>query len=185
MVYIPSTSRREASVCLEQRLAAKLKREILRGSLAPGQRILVWHWAHEYKIAETSVREAINCLVHEGFAIKASGQSARVTSYSEADIHQIYELRGVLEGLAARLIVQNQADLRPLDAALEHMNRVAKREAIGKIIEADLQFHLKLCEICDNPFLSSQIRILLVPFFAFIKILAAQDHQSVYVGGLS
>jgi DNA-binding GntR family transcriptional regulator len=67
------------------------------------------------------VREAINLLIGEGFATKASGRSARVTCYSEDDLAQLYELRGALEGLAARLVVLRQPNLTPLETALQEM----------------------------------------------------------------
>ena len=98
----------------------------MRGHLAPGQRIIEGHWARKFGVAQTSVREAINLLISEGFATKASGRSARVTSYSEADIAQIYELRGALEGLAANLTTQRQPDLEPLETALKEMRKATK-----------------------------------------------------------
>src|SRR5580698_2270395 len=104
----------DTSLLIKQSLAAKLREEIIEGHLSPGQRIIEGYWARKFGVAQTSVREAINLLISEGFATKASGRSARVTSYSEADIAQIYELRGALEGLAARLATERQVDLTPL-----------------------------------------------------------------------
>ena len=101
-----ATAQSDASLLIKQSLAAKLREEIIAGHLAPGQRIIEGHWARKFGVAQTSVREAINLLISEGFATKASGRSARVTFYTEADIAQIYELRGALEGLAARLTTQ-------------------------------------------------------------------------------
>jgi DNA-binding GntR family transcriptional regulator len=176
-MYIPSEKQGETALLLKQSLAAKLKEEILQNKLAPGQRIVEGYWAKHFGSAQTSVREAINLLIAEGFATKASGRSARVTSYSEADITQIYELRTALEGFAARLAAERQPDLKPLEMALREMFDAASRGETRKVIEADLHFHLTLCELCGNHLLYTQIRTLLVPLFAFVSMRASQNHQ--------
>lgn len=163
---------------IKQSLAAKLRDQIIAGHLTPGQRIIEGYWARKFGVAQTSVREAINLLINEGFATKASGRSARVTSYSEDDIAQIYELRAALEGLAARLTTQRQPDLRLLDAALKELRKATKNGNVRKLIEADLEFHLRLCELSGNRFLYAQIRTLLVPLFAFVAMRVVQSHQT-------
>jgi DNA-binding GntR family transcriptional regulator len=171
-------SQSEPSPLVQHDLAAKLREEIVQGNLAPGQRIVEGYWAQVFGAAQTSVREAINILIREGFVTKASGRSARVTSYSESDIAQIYELRGALEGLAARLAVQQRSNLQPLEMALKEMRATARQDDVRRLIEADLQFHLALCELCGNRFLRAQIRTLLVPLFAFVSMRVIQSHQT-------
>lgn len=173
-----ATAQSDASLLVKQSLAAKLREEIIEGHLAPGQRIIEGHWARKFGVAQTSVREAINLLISEGFATKASGRSARVTSYTEGDIAQIYELRGALEGLAARLTTQRQPDLGPLEATLKELRQAMKGGDVRRLIEADLQFHLRLCELSGNRFLYAQIRTVLVPLFAFVAMRVVQSHQT-------
>jgi DNA-binding GntR family transcriptional regulator len=173
-----ATVQNDASLLIKQSLAAKLREEIIAGHLAPGQRIIEGHWARKFGVAQTSVREAINLLISEGFATKASGRSARVTSYTGADIAQIYELRGALEGLAARLTTQLQPDLEPLETTLKELRKATKGGDIRRLIEADLHFHLCLCELSGNRFLYAQIRTLLIPLFAFVAMRVVQSHQT-------
>ena len=158
------------SQLIKQSLAAKLKEEIIQGRLAPGQRIVEGLWAKKFGAAQTSVREAINLLIGEGFATKASGRSARVTRYSEEDIAQIFELRGALEGLAARLVAQRKPDLTSLETALKEMRKATKGESTANLIEADLRFHLSLAELSGNRFLLAEMVTMLVPLFAFVSI---------------
>src|ERR1035438_9832846 len=124
MVLVQKPNRKESSLLIKQTLAERLREEIIHGRLAPGQRIIEGGWARRFGVAQTSVREAINLLIAEGFVTKASGRSARVTCYSEGDIAQIYELRGALEGLAARLAAQSKVDLTPLDRSEEHTSEL-------------------------------------------------------------
>jgi DNA-binding GntR family transcriptional regulator len=176
-MYLPNGKQGDSSLLVKQNLAARLKEEILHGNLAPGQRIVEGYWAKHLGAAQASVREAINLLIGEGFAAKASGHSARVTSYSEADITQIYELRAVLEGYAASLVATRQPDLEPLEAAIQEMCKCAHGGDVRGVIEADLNFHLKLCELSGNRILHAQVRTLLVPLFAFVSMRAFQSHQ--------
>ena len=168
------------SQLIKQSLAAKLKEEIIQGRLAPGQRIVEGLWAKKFGAAQTSVREAINLLIGEGFATKASGRSARVTRYSEEDIAQIFELRGALEGLAARLVAQRKPDLTSLETALKEMRKATKGESTANLIEADLRFHLSLAELSGNRFLLAEMVTMLVPLFAFVSIRVVQFHQTVH-----
>ena len=87
-------------------VAVVLRDEIIRGNLAPGDRIVEGKWAARLGVAQTSIREAINSLMAEGFVQKGSGKTATVTSLSAEDVVQIYQLRAALEGLAARLVVE-------------------------------------------------------------------------------
>jgi DNA-binding GntR family transcriptional regulator len=155
---------------VKESLAAKLKEAIVSGTLKQGERIVERYWAHEFGVAQTSVREAINLLINEGFATKHSGRSARVTSYSTRDIANMYEVRASLEGLAARLLSQAKADLGPLRNALERMAAAIEGKNIRAVLESDLIFHVRLCELPGNEFLAQQARTLLLPLFAFVSI---------------
>src|SRR5882757_1034859 len=99
---------------VKQELAKLLRLEIVNGALRPGVRIVEGTWARKFGVAQGSIREAINILAQEGFVTKASGRSARVVSLKEEDVLQLYELRGALEGLAARLAAERQPDTTDL-----------------------------------------------------------------------
>lgn len=168
----------QSSQLIKLSLAAKLKEEILQGRLAPGQRVIEGFWARKFGAAQTSVREAINLLIAEGFATKASGRSARVTCYSEEDIAQIYQLRAAVEGLAARLVAQRQPDLTPLETALKEMRKATRSGDTQNLVEADLHFHLTLGQLCGNRFLYADMVTMLVPLFAFVSMRVVQHHQT-------
>jgi len=162
---------------LKQTLAEKLREQIIQGHLAPGQRIVEAFWAQRFGVAQTSVREAINLLIADGFVTKASGRSARVTNYSAEDVAQVYELRGALEGLAARLATERRADLTRLRESVDAMEKAIRHGQIRRLLEADLDFHLRLCELSGNRTLFTQARGLLVPLFAFVAMRAARARQ--------
>jgi DNA-binding GntR family transcriptional regulator len=159
-------------------LADRLRAEIMNGSLPRGVRIIEGKWAERFGVAQGSIREAINILALEGFVTKESGRSARVIHLTETDVAQLYELRGALEGLAARLAVAARPDLSKLQSAVDGMRRAANEGNCEVLLQFDLGFHLELCELSGNPYIVEQSRRLLVPFFAFVRMRVAASGQT-------
>src|ERR1700733_7868164 len=108
-------------------LANRLRDEISSGALPPGVRIIEGTWGRKLGVAQGSIREAINLLAQEGFVTKISGRSARVVSLNEQDVLHLYELRGAIEGLAARLAAARHADIAKLQEIVEAMRRASKK----------------------------------------------------------
>lgn len=157
---------------IKTQIAAELREEILRGALQPGEIISETQWGQRLGAAQASVREAINLLVAEGLVRKEPGRSARVTSLTGEDVAQAYQVREVLEGLAASLLARRKADVSSLQEAIEAMQQAALQGDLRGALEADLTFHLRLCELPQNSFLAQQARQLLIPVFAFTMIRA-------------
>lgn len=168
----------ETGPLIKQQLAGRLKGAIMVGRLRPGERVIEATWAREFEVAQSSVREAINLLIAEGFLVKDAGRSARVTRYTEQDIVHIYALRGAMEGLAAQLASAGKVDLAALEAALDHMEAAAAKEDVRALVEADLAFHLALAEASGNPFLFDVLSRLLRPLFAFVLLRVLEIHPS-------
>lgn len=162
---------------VKTQIADELRDRILRGKLQPGEIISETHWGQQLGAAQASVREAINLLVTEGLVRKEPGRSARVTNLTREDVAQAYQVREVLEGLAARLLAQQNAELSSLEEAIEAMKSAALDGDLRRAIEADLIFHLRLCELSSNAFLSQQARQLLIPVFAFTMIRALAENS--------
>jgi DNA-binding GntR family transcriptional regulator len=175
---MPAHSALTGSGFVKHDLADRLRTEIINGSLPRGVRIVEGKWAQKFGVAQGSIREAINILALEGFVSKESGRSARVVHLTEKDVAQLYELRGALEGLAARLAVQMRPDLSKIQAAVDSMRRAANEGNCETLLQHDLQFHLELCELSCNPFIVEQSRRLLVPFFAFVRMRVAASGQT-------
>jgi len=162
---------------VKTQIADALRDRILQGDLQPGEIISEVHWGQRMGAAQASVREAINLLVTEGLVRKEPGRSARVTSLTREDVVQAYQVREVLEGLAARLLARQNSDLSSLEEAIEAMRGAALKGDLRGTIEADLTFHLRLCELPGNSFLCQQARQLLIPVFAFTMIRAIAENS--------
>jgi DNA-binding GntR family transcriptional regulator len=167
----------ESGSLVKEQLAAQLKDAIMRGRLAPGERVVESLWAREFSVAQASVREAINLLIAEGFLVKSSGRSARVTRYTADDIARIYQVRGALEGLAAQLAAESGAGLSGMEDALTRMENAAHGNRVNELVEADLAFHLALAEASGNPVLIEMIGRLLHPLFSFVLLRMMETHE--------
>jgi DNA-binding GntR family transcriptional regulator len=162
---------------LKHSLAERLRQEILDGTLPLGTRIVEAKWAIKFGVAQASIREAINILAQAGFVSKASGRSARVTHLSEDDVVHIYQLRGAVEGLAARLAAEAKPNLNALQATMDVMRESASSGNCEGLLGSDLLYHLVLCELSGNPHVIQHARRILLPFFAFVRMRVAASGQ--------
>ncbi|MGA2329488.1 MAG: GntR family transcriptional regulator [Bryobacteraceae bacterium] len=153
---------------IKDSVAALLREEIASGRLQPGDRIVEGKWGKKLRVAQTSIREAINTLTAEGFVEKGSGKTASVTLLSPQNVAHIYQLRGVMEGLAARLVAERQADLSDLEQLLSDMKSAIECRNVRAFYQRDLRFHLLISEKSANPFLEQALRRVIVPLFAFV-----------------
>ncbi len=157
---------------LKESIAARLREEILAGRIAPGEKIVEGRWARQYGVAQVSIREALNILTAEGFVTKGHGRSARVLKLGDPDIIHIYQLRGALEGLAARIVVQRNLPLDDLEAALTAIQDAVQKNDLRKVVESVQHFHIHLLEKAGNPVLEEHGRRLVVPLYAFTLMRA-------------
>lgn len=164
-------------------LAERLRREIVNGTLAPGERIVEGKWAAKFGVAQGSIREAINILAQDGFISKESGRSARVIHLSEKDVAHLYDLRGAIEGLAARLAAAAKPDFTTIQAAVHNMRKSALAGDRERLVDCDLEFHMELCRLSQNPYVIEQARRILLPFFAFVRMRVTTSGQETTVWG--
>ena len=180
---LPVSSEDSVEPLVKHTVADCLRKEIASGGLRPGARIVEGTWARKFGVAQGSVREAINLLAQDGFVTKAAGRSARIVNLSEENVLHMFELRAALEGLAARLIAQRQAGVGPAEEALHLMRQALKNDRPEDMLEADLKFHLELCQLSGNCYLLEHARKILLPLFAFARIRVLSSGQDASVWG--
>src|SRR3954469_20224765 len=80
-----------------------LKQRVVGGTYAPGEQLKEEHLARELAISRTPVRVALKRLVDDGLATADPNRGVRVAEWTESDIGETFDLRGVLEAHAAEL----------------------------------------------------------------------------------
>jgi DNA-binding GntR family transcriptional regulator len=173
----PNVSLNADNGLLKLSLVERLRKEILNGRLHLGTRIVEAKWAIKFGVAQASIREAVNVLAQAGFVSKPSGRSARVIHLNEEDVVHIYQLRGALEGLAARLVAEAKPNLNALQATMDVMRESASSGNCEALLDCDLLYHLELCELSGNPYVMQHARRILPPFFAFVRMRVAASGQ--------
>lgn len=164
-----------SQILVKQNLATQLREEILAGKIAAGAKIVEGTWARHFGVAQSSVREALNILIAEGFVTKGHGRSARVLNLSKQDIIHLYQLRGALEGLAARLLSEQKAPLMDVEAAMVEIRSAVETDDVRQIIASMQRFHMTLLEKTGNPFLVEEGRRLIIPLYDFTLMRALTD----------
>ena len=127
-----------AGDALAEQAYVRLREAILDRSLPPGTRLSVPAVARRLGVSRSPAREAIARIAGDGLATLVPRKGAVVASITPADLLEIYELREVLEGLAARLAAERAS----ADALAELDDLVARHRAA---IEAgDVAGHMEL-----------------------------------------
>jgi GntR family transcriptional regulator of vanillate catabolism len=91
------------------RAVLQIREMILRGELMPGQRVPEAGLADVLGISRTPVRQALPVLAQGGLLTAHDRRGYVVRSFTQAEIHDAIELRGMLEGFAARKIIERGA----------------------------------------------------------------------------
>jgi GntR family transcriptional regulator, vanillate catabolism transcriptional regulator len=104
----------------QTRALVRIREMILRGKLTPGQRLAEAPLAELLGMSRTPVRQALPVLAQEGLVSEHETRGYIVRGFSSADIFDALDIRGVLEGLAARRVAEQGAS-RSLVQALRQL----------------------------------------------------------------
>src|SRR4051812_6802740 len=111
------------------RAALALRELILDGELRPGERVAEIPLSERIGVSRTPLRLALARLEHEGLLNSLSAGGFVVRQFTREEIADAIELRGVLEGTAARLAAErlgDRADVEPLAACAEDMDELVR-----------------------------------------------------------
>lgn len=144
-------SRRERRV-LRDEIRDQLIEHILNGRLAPGERIVEMRIAQQFGVSQAPVREALRDLDLLGFVVSSPFRGAIVRQISVEELVQLYPIRAVLEGLAARHAASriDPTTIRKLESLLATMRSAAARGDHRRAVEADFAFHLTIVKASGN-----------------------------------
>lgn len=134
-------------------------REALRsGVLKPGDRIIEASIAEQLDVSRTPVRDAIRRLESEGLLEHEPRAGLVVTRLDRRAVGELYEMREVLEGTAARLFTRHASDLE-VDALMELVRR--EKDLQGNAAELathNHQFHVQIHRGAHNRFLEKALQ---------------------------
>jgi DNA-binding GntR family transcriptional regulator len=132
-----------------------LKERILNGQYVPGERLVELQLAEELGTSQGPVREALRDLEALGLVESQSYKGTRVREITEREIDDSYQVRSVLEQLAAELAAANlKNDTAMIEKQLEAFTQAAKKRDVKKYSQHDMEFHRIIVEAANNQLLS-------------------------------
>jgi GntR family transcriptional regulator of vanillate catabolism len=184
-----------------------LRDMVLSGQLRAGERISELQAVDLTGVSRTPVRMALVRLEDEGLLQAIPSGGFMVKAFSERDILDSIELRGTMEGLAARLAAERGASVRqiePLKQCLGDIDDLVQQDpisvdAFSAYVALNARFHALLNELCGSAPVMRQIdRVAALPFAspsAFVMaqsglpeahqiLLIAQDHHRAVIDAI-
>src|SRR5262245_50497352 len=146
---------------------------ILRGELVPGQRLAEAPIAEQLGMSRTPVRQALPLLAQEGLLIEHGTRGYVVRAFTPRDVIDAIDIRGVLEGIAARRVAEqgvSKAFVRELRACLHAGDELLRKRRLEENDEApyaemNTRFHSLILREAGSVILSEALeRNSRVPF---------------------
>ena len=152
----PMATTHETATSQTMRALLRLRELILSGEFGYGDRMSELPLVERLGVSRTPVRLALATLEHEGLLRALPGGGYVVREFTEADIVDATELRGVLEGTAARFAAERGAsrrDLRALRAVSEEIAEVVRQadyESFERYVGLNDRFHARLLAMAQS-----------------------------------
>ncbi|HEX6362306.1 MAG TPA: GntR family transcriptional regulator [Albitalea sp.] len=173
----------------------RLRELIVGGELKPGQRIAELSLVERLGVSRTPIRTALVRLQGEGLVDALPGGGFAVQDFSEDDIRDAIELRGTLEGLAARLAAERGASAVLLAEARDCLARIDALLAQPRLTDATFavyveqngRLHDVLAQMSGSALVQRQLeRVKRLPFaspngFVFASALSPRSRDSLVV----
>ncbi|MFZ1920306.1 MAG: GntR family transcriptional regulator [Xanthobacteraceae bacterium] len=153
---------RKAHAPLRHQVLGYLRDGIIAGRLVPGSRLVERELIEMLGVSRTVIREALRQLETEGLVAVVANKGPIVREFSAAEAADLYAIRGVLVGLAARLFVQNAdaARIKKLRAALDDTIGGYKSSDPTLVFEAKNRFYDILVEGAASESLTTMLALL-------------------------
>ncbi|WP_321920596.1 GntR family transcriptional regulator [Paraburkholderia tropica] len=130
---------------------------ICEGSLAPGIRLTQEQIAEQLSISRSPVLQALRLLKKDGLVQDAPGRGVVVAPLDLRWLSSLYEIRGTLDALAARLAAERRARLE--STLITRGRQLSQSADIRALIDADMAFHFAVYEASGNPLIADTARV--------------------------
>ncbi|WP_134494533.1 GntR family transcriptional regulator [Microvirga pakistanensis] len=131
---------RDTGIPLSESVFRSLCHALRAGIYRPGDRLREEEVAQRLKVSRTPVREALGRLMAKGLVEPAGGRGLIVRSLDMAEVLELYAMREILEGAAARLAAQHASPpeidaLRDLEQSFEaHLDDATEMARLNRVL---------------------------------------------------
>jgi DNA-binding GntR family transcriptional regulator len=148
---------------VQERIAHQLRNRIARGELVPGSMLSEAALAQEFGASRTPVREALKQLQAEGVVVIRPRVGSFVAAPSRLEINELFEVKEILEGAAARLFA-HRGEIPELELLRENVRRSEQAVASGDFdtyVELVHEYHDLIMRGAGNSKLMQQYKMLM------------------------
>ena len=140
----------------------QLREAIVRGELAPNQRLIEAEMSTAFKLPRAAVRTALVRLEHEGLVERERHRGARVRLVSEEEAVEIIQCRAALEGVAARRAAQKITPVGAdeLRSVLDRQRAALEAQDLLNASDVNALLHAKIVELSGHATAQRLIRSL-------------------------
>jgi DNA-binding GntR family transcriptional regulator len=140
---------------------ARILEAITDRTLQPGQRIRQNELADKLGVSRQPVSHALHLLHRQGLVAESGRRGFEVTQLDPAHIRQLYEVRGAIDALAARLaagrVKSDAAGRVRLETALQAGHAITRKTPLNELIALDVEFHRAIYHLAGNPVIEETI----------------------------
>jgi DNA-binding GntR family transcriptional regulator len=140
---------------------ARILDAITDRTLPPGHRIRQNELAEKLGVSRQPVSHALHLLHRQGLVAESGRKGFEVTQLDPKRIRQLYEVRGAIDALAARLAAarakSDAAGRAHLEAALRAGREIDNATTLSALIGLDVDFHRAIYRVAGNPAIEEMI----------------------------
>jgi DNA-binding GntR family transcriptional regulator len=142
-----------------ERVAADLRRAILRGELLPGEHVGQEQWAARFGVSRVPLREALKILTTQRLLSHDPHRGYFVTTMGDSEVEQIYRLRIFIEPEVMRSIrPTSAAELNELEATLDRMETCILARRFADALDEERLFFFALFDMSPLGFLATEAK---------------------------
>ncbi|HTU00776.1 MAG TPA: GntR family transcriptional regulator [Candidatus Sulfotelmatobacter sp.] len=184
---LPTTSRRRASLAiahenLEEKIYRCLRGLIVERQIRPGERVRVDSLAAEMGVSRTPVLHALKRLAQEGVVQMIPRRGIYVRRFTKREMARLFEVREVLEGLAARLAAAriDRPEVSRLARLFRRLDAVPPSTGlVRQYVERDRSLHSRIIELAGNDHLARAMESVNMMFFVYQDGLVRPPAETV------
>jgi GntR family transcriptional regulator of vanillate catabolism len=148
-----------------------LRQHLFDGEIRPGERLVELSLVERLGVSRTPLRLALSMLEHEGLVRSLPGGGFSVREFTLSEVDDAIELRGTLEGIAARFAAERLqsplelADLQETAARLDETVHDTSPDSMLAYVELNEEFHAELVVLAKSELVARAIgQVMALPF---------------------